>query len=135
MHYDEQTSITGLIKGLLDDARDLIREEVQLARAELRDPVARRRVRPQLLCARAHARDPRDSPYDRHDEGEPGVDAKKVRVEIRRTRASIDRKLDLLSSRTSQLAEQAKDAAWTTAAATMMAVGVTIVLSWWKRHA
>lgn len=35
--YDEHTSIPGLIKGLLDDARDLIREELQLARAEIRE--------------------------------------------------------------------------------------------------
>ena len=38
--YDEQTSIPGLIKGLLDDARDLIREELQLARAEIREEVS-----------------------------------------------------------------------------------------------
>jgi fructose-specific phosphotransferase system IIC component len=38
--YDERTSIPGLIKGLLDDARDLIREEIQLARAEIREEVA-----------------------------------------------------------------------------------------------
>ena len=63
------------------------------------------------------------------------MDAEQVRAEIRQTRASIDRKLDLLSSRTGELTEQAKDAAWTTAAATMMAVGATIAFSWWKRHA
>jgi len=40
MQYDERTSIPGLIKGLLDDARDLIREEIQLARAELREEVS-----------------------------------------------------------------------------------------------
>ena len=39
-HYDERTSIPGLIKGLLDDARDLIREELQLARAEIREEVS-----------------------------------------------------------------------------------------------
>ena len=38
--YDEHTSIPGLIKGLLDDARDLIREELQLARAEIRDEIS-----------------------------------------------------------------------------------------------
>src|SRR5437763_934281 len=38
--HDEQTSIPGLIKGLLDDARDLIREELQLARAEIREEVS-----------------------------------------------------------------------------------------------
>jgi fructose-specific phosphotransferase system IIC component len=38
--YDERTSIPTLIKGLLDDARDLIREEIQLARAEIREEVA-----------------------------------------------------------------------------------------------
>src|SRR2546423_3337772 len=38
--YDERTSIPGLIKGLLDDARDLIREELQLARAEIREEVS-----------------------------------------------------------------------------------------------
>jgi putative superfamily III holin-X len=37
--YDEHTSIPGLIKGLLDDARDLIREELQLARAEIREEI------------------------------------------------------------------------------------------------
>ncbi len=38
--YDERTSIPALIKGLLDDARDLIREELQLARAEIREEIA-----------------------------------------------------------------------------------------------
>lgn len=38
--YDERTSIPGLIKGLLDDARDLIREEIQLARAEVREEIS-----------------------------------------------------------------------------------------------
>jgi len=38
--YDERTSIPGLIKGLLDDARDLIREEIQLARAEIREEIS-----------------------------------------------------------------------------------------------
>ena len=38
--YDEHTSIPGLIKGLLDDARDLVREELQLARAEIREEVS-----------------------------------------------------------------------------------------------
>src|SRR5207237_7097617 len=38
--YDEHTSIPGLIKGLLDDARDLIREELQLARAEIREEIS-----------------------------------------------------------------------------------------------
>jgi cytochrome b len=38
--YDERTSIPGLIKGLLDDARDLVREEIQLARAEIREEVS-----------------------------------------------------------------------------------------------
>jgi hypothetical protein len=32
----ESESVTGLLKGALDDVRDLIREEVALARAELR---------------------------------------------------------------------------------------------------
>ena len=41
MAYDQDTSISGLIKGLLDDARDLIREEMQLARAEIREEVAK----------------------------------------------------------------------------------------------
>ena len=62
------------------------------------------------------------------------MDAEQVRAEIRQTRASIDRKLDLLSSRTCELTEQAKDVAWTTAAATMMAVGTTIAVSWLRRH-
>ena len=38
--YDEHTSIPVLIRGLLDDARDLIREELQLARAEIRDEIS-----------------------------------------------------------------------------------------------
>jgi hypothetical protein len=63
------------------------------------------------------------------------MDAEQVRAEIRQTRASIDRKLDLLSSRTGELTEQAKDVAWTTAAATMMALGATIAVSWLRRHA
>lgn len=36
---DDRTSIPALIKGLLDDARDLIREELQLARAEIREEI------------------------------------------------------------------------------------------------
>ena len=37
---DERVSIPTLIKGLLDDARDLIREELQLFRAEFREEVS-----------------------------------------------------------------------------------------------
>ena len=35
MSYESE-SVTGLLKGALDDVRDLVREEVALARAELR---------------------------------------------------------------------------------------------------
>ncbi len=63
------------------------------------------------------------------------MDAEQVRAEIRQTRASIDRKLDLLSSRTSELTDQAKDTARRTAAATLVSVGATIALSWWRRRA
>ena len=63
------------------------------------------------------------------------MDAEQVRAEIKQTRASIDRKLDLLSSRTSELTDAAKDTARRTAAATLMSVGATIAFSWWKRHA
>ena len=67
------------------------------------------------------------------------MDAEQVRAEIKQTRASIDRKLDLLSSRTSELTSEltdaAKDTARRTAAATLMSVGATIAFSWWKRHA
>src|SRR5205085_3258747 len=42
--YDEQASIPSLIKGLLDDARDLIREELQLARAEIREEMSALKV-------------------------------------------------------------------------------------------
>ena len=38
--YDERTTIPALIRGLLDDARDLIREELQLARAEIREEIS-----------------------------------------------------------------------------------------------
>lgn len=38
--YDERTSIPALVRGLLDDARDLIREELQLARAEIREEIS-----------------------------------------------------------------------------------------------
>jgi fructose-specific phosphotransferase system IIC component len=38
--YDERTSIPVLVRGLLDDARDLIREELQLARAEIREEIS-----------------------------------------------------------------------------------------------
>ena len=38
--YDDRTSIPALIRGLLDDARDLIREELQLARAEIREEIS-----------------------------------------------------------------------------------------------
>ena len=63
------------------------------------------------------------------------MDSEQVRNEIKRTRASIDRKLDLLSVRTCELKEDAKDLAWSGAAMTMVAVGATVALSWWKRHA
>jgi fructose-specific phosphotransferase system IIC component len=39
--YDQQTTIPVLIRGLLDDARDLIREELQLARAEVREEISK----------------------------------------------------------------------------------------------
>jgi len=38
--YDERASIPTLIRGLLDDARELIREELQLARAEIREELS-----------------------------------------------------------------------------------------------
>jgi fructose-specific phosphotransferase system IIC component len=38
--YDDRTTIPTLIRGLLDDARDLIREELQLARAEIREEIS-----------------------------------------------------------------------------------------------
>ena len=38
--YDDGTSIPTLIRGLLDDARDLVREELQLARAEIREELS-----------------------------------------------------------------------------------------------
>ncbi|HUK33259.1 MAG TPA: phage holin family protein [Vicinamibacterales bacterium] len=41
VEYDERASIPSLVQGLLDDARDLIREELQLARAEIREEIAR----------------------------------------------------------------------------------------------
>ena len=63
------------------------------------------------------------------------MDAEQVRREIRQTRASIDHKLELLSSRTSELAEAAKDTLWCTFAATLVTVGATVALSWWRRHA
>jgi hypothetical protein len=63
------------------------------------------------------------------------MDAEEVRAEIRLTRASIDHKLDLLSSRTSELACAAKDSLRRAAAATLMSVGAAIALSWWRRHA
>jgi ABC-type Fe3+ transport system permease subunit len=63
------------------------------------------------------------------------VDAEQVRREIRQTRASIDRKLELLSSRTSDLAEAAKDTLWCAFAATLVTVGATVAVSWWRRRA
>ena len=63
------------------------------------------------------------------------MDAEQVRREIRQTRASIDRKLELLSSRTSDLAEAAKSTMWCTFAATLVTVGTTVAVSWWRRHA
>jgi hypothetical protein len=38
--YDDRTSIPTLIRGLLDDGRELIREELQLARSEIREEIA-----------------------------------------------------------------------------------------------
>ena len=63
------------------------------------------------------------------------MDAEQVRAEIRQTRASIDRKLELLSSRTSELADAAKDTMWCTFAATLVTVGATVAVSWLRRHA
>ena len=63
------------------------------------------------------------------------MDAEQVRAEIRQTRASIDRKLELLSSRTSDLADAAKDTMWCTFAATLVTVGTTVAVSWLRRHA
>jgi len=67
------------------------------------------------------------------------VDAEQVRAEIRQTRASIDRKLELLSSRTSELADAAKEGAkatmWCTFAATLVTVGVAVAVTWLRRHA
>lgn len=63
------------------------------------------------------------------------MDAEQVRAEIRQTRASIDRKLELLSSRTSDLADAAKDTMWCTFAATLVTVGATVAVSWLRRHA
>jgi hypothetical protein len=63
------------------------------------------------------------------------VDAEQVRTEIRQTRASIDRKLELLSGRTSALADAAKDTMWCTFAATLVTVGATVAVSWLRRHA
>lgn len=36
MAYETDTSLTGLVRGVLDDARDLVREEIALAKAEAR---------------------------------------------------------------------------------------------------
>ena len=63
------------------------------------------------------------------------MDAEQVRHEITQTRASIDRKLDLLSTRTSELADRARATARRTTAAALMGVGASIVFTWWKRHA
>jgi hypothetical protein len=63
------------------------------------------------------------------------VDAEQVRAEIRQTRASIDRKLELLSGRTSELADAAKDTLWCTFAATLVTVGATVAVTWLRRHA
>jgi hypothetical protein len=41
MAPDTDTSITGLVRGVMDDARDLIREEVALAKAEARLELSR----------------------------------------------------------------------------------------------
>jgi F0F1-type ATP synthase assembly protein I len=43
LEYDERTSIPALVRGLLDDARDLIRGELQLARAEVREEISEAR--------------------------------------------------------------------------------------------
>jgi len=39
------SSFVGLVRGLLDDVRELIREEIALARSELREEVRRARRR------------------------------------------------------------------------------------------
>ncbi len=63
------------------------------------------------------------------------MDAEQVRAEIKQTRASIDRKLDLLSSRTSELAGAAKDSVWCALAVSLVVVGAAVVWSWARRHA
>jgi hypothetical protein len=40
MAEHEAESITGLVRGILDDTRDLIREELALARAEIREEIS-----------------------------------------------------------------------------------------------
>jgi hypothetical protein len=41
----------------------------------------------------------------------------------------------LLSCRTSELADAAKDTAWCTLAATLVTVGATVAVTWLRRHA
>ena len=62
------------------------------------------------------------------------MDAEQVRSELKQTRASIDRKLKLLSSRATDLADAAKDTLWCTFAATLVTVGTTVAVSWLRRR-
>ena len=41
MAYESEASLTTLIRGVLDDTRELFREEVALARAEVREEMSR----------------------------------------------------------------------------------------------
>lgn len=41
MAYESETSVGGLVRGALDDIRDLLREEIALARAELRQELSK----------------------------------------------------------------------------------------------
>jgi hypothetical protein len=62
------------------------------------------------------------------------VDSKQIRAEIAQTRASIDRKLDLLSERTADATQAARGVARKTAAATLVSAGAAIAMSWLRRR-
>jgi multidrug transporter EmrE-like cation transporter len=53
--HDRDTSVASLIRGLLDDVRELFREEVALARAEIRQQISAARTTAILFAASAAA--------------------------------------------------------------------------------
>jgi hypothetical protein len=137
-------SIPALVRSILDDVRDLIREELASRRvlpwvadlewvsADSRAAVHRSggvgdvRSRTACACARA-AKDARDP------QGEPVVDAEHVAAEMRAKRTSIDRKIEALAAATERAKARALRRVIPVALAGWGAALLTVW--WWRRGA